>query len=1633
MKLFLKTKCRLVYFFFGICCCGLNAINAQVAVTATLGTATANYTSVNNAFGAINNGIHQGNIVITVTGTTIEIGTPTPLLKSAFPSNYSSILIRPSGDATIYADTSIPVARAVLELVGADNVTINGDDPNTPGKQNLTITLEPTSKALTAAISLGSKSFGSDNGDSNIVIKNCNIIGGRTNASTNIYSYGISFTNNMLVPTITWSGFTTSFAHSHRNITIDSNNIKKAYYGIYAASNDTFPSKNIVITNNFIGSDIGSDAIGCMGIFVSNTCDVQGAASAIIEGNDITVGDGLTGGITNLHVMGIMVYEGNHGIQIRKNNIHDILHIPSSSGAWGIAIQGVNNTSINIVNNFIRDVAAGENIATVGNVHFGNHGIYAFGNLIALTLVNNTIVLNKQNSGGNGVGNPISSCLYFAGTGARPTIIANNIFVNNQQSNNAYNILATGASVIDSAMINNNAYYSNTGYIGFYGFGGISNLATWQSATQKDAASVNIAPSFVSPSDLHIVGASQTALESGGLPTSITHITTDIDNETRPGPTGSVYGGGSLPDIGADEFDGIIADGVAPLIMYTALGKTCDNLDRTLSNAMISDATGINLTGSLVPRIYFSKNGGNWYSNAGTLVSGNKFQSYWNFTITSTTMGGVNANDNISYYVIAQDITSATNISSLPIGAIASNVNQVSSSPTNTNGYLVGKSLGGIYTVGVGGNYPTITDAINAYHASCLNSNVVFSLINADYSTENFPIVINQHPDAAPNKTLTIKPAAGNTVTMTSSGTAASVFNLNGADYITIDGSNNGTNSRDFSITNASSPATVILFTSIGAGKGATHNTLKNLIVNGGDYNVRYNVGIDLSGADNDNNIVQNCTVNNTYVGISALNTTNNMMDSTQIINNVIGAGNVNSIGFHGIEISSVTATKIVGNTIRNLYTGDFRFVTGIDIGAKSTNINITKNDISGIVNDYGSGWGAFGISVTSSNAVSDIFIANNFISKIITNVPSPSSANANAHGIRLLAGINTKIYHNSINMVGGPSSANTGFSSCILILTAATNGLEIKNNILSNTEAFTGNGSKNYCMYASVTGVSFASIDYNDYYGATTATSSFVTGYNGGSDKVNLADWANFSGGDAHSIAAAPDFITDVDLHMVSGNTSLALESAAQLISNVPTDIDGDSRPGPSGSLFGGALAGRADMGADEFDRKPILCQVPIGVTISNVTITSATINFTAPAIAPSNGYEYVIVTANAIPTTAGTPIATTTINTTTLQDDMTYYVFVRSVCGNGNYSDWSSVTSFKTNCLAYNLPYYENFDGVTAPLPAACMKIEDINTSGSTWFTRVPWIFGEPGQQIAYTTNTASAANNWFYLPGLNLTGGQQYMLGFKYLMTSSFATEKMKVAFGLNNTASAMTTVIFDSANIKNKNFYYRPQVTFTPATTGIYYLGFNVYSAANQSWLFVDSITVNATTVPVKLDKFSGYKEGTKNVLNWTTLTEINNKGFAIERSVDGSNFTQIAFINSIAKDGISSQTLNYLFNDSKPFNGNNYYRLKQIDINGKFEYSSIVKINNSTNLQIVAVYPNPASNILNININANSNAVVDVLVTDIIGKIITSKKVQTTAGTNNTSIDISKLAVGTYLVKMITDGLGETNISKFIKQ
>ncbi|MFZ4797465.1 MAG: T9SS type A sorting domain-containing protein [Bacteroidia bacterium] len=188
-----------------------------------------------------------------------------------------------------------------------------------------------------------------------------------------------------------------------------------------------------------------------------------------------------------------------------------------------------------------------------------------------------------------------------------------------------------------------------------------------------------------------------------------------------------------------------------------------------------------------------------------------------------------------------------------------------------------------------------------------------------------------------------------------------------------------------------------------------------------------------------------------------------------------------------------------------------------------------------------------------------------------------------------------------------------------------------------------------------------------------------------------------------------------------------------------------------------------------------------------------------------------------------------------------------------------------------------------------------------------------------------------------------------------------------------------------------------------------------SAANFRAL-VDGFRVSnswgTSALPVKFTSFNAIINNKQTNLSWTTASEINNKGFEVERSTDGVNFETIGFVKG---NGNSNRISKYSF--VHPNQSSAFYRLKQIDFDGKFDYSNVISVQG--NDLIIDITPNPFNNVIEINSNGN---LVTAEVLDITGKVVITE----TINGNKTTLNTSSLNNGVYFVRISN---GENVITK----
>lgn len=212
--------------------------------------------------------------------------------------------------------------------------------------------------------------------------------------------------------------------------------------------------------------------------------------------------------------------------------------------------------------------------------------------------------------------------------------------------------------------------------------------------------------------------------------------------------------------------------------------------------------------------------------------------------------------------------------------------------------------------------------------------------------------------------------------------------------------------------------------------------------------------------------------------------------------------------------------------------------------------------------------------------------------------------------------------------------------------------------------------------------------------------------------------------------------------------------------------------------------------------------------------------------------------------------------------------------------------------------------------------------------------------------------------------------------------------------------------------------------------------NARTLTRSGWTRFSDFAISnfSSPLPVGMVSFSGYKDGRRNLLQWTTSSEINNLGFEIQRSADGVQYNSIDFVNSKAPGGNSTVALYYTYTDHTPAGEKQYYRLRQVDIGGQSRYSSVLMINSGkpSRLTLQGLYPNPSRGTTQLFLASPGAGAVTLLVTDMAGRNIMRKVYSVEAGNNTLPLDVSGLQGGTYIVRVLGDDGTESRV-KLVKE
>ena len=515
--------------------------------------------------------------------------------------------------------------------------------------------------------------------------------------------------------------------------------------------------------------------------------------------------------------------------------------------------------------------------------------------------------------------------------------------------------------------------------------------------------------------------------------------------------------------------------------------------------------------------------------------------------------------------------------------------------------------------------YSNVRNAFDGINAGTHNGNVTI-MITGNTNEGTVAATINRSGTGSANYTsVLIKPASGVKPTISGSVDNNALIRLYGSNNVTIDGSNNGTDSRDLTITNTSTTSPRVINVGSIASYFINNVTIKNsIIINGANTAQALVFGGDTIASDGYfvGITVQNNDIRKASIGVSVHSVVGTGMKNMNITRNLFNSSGADAIrtigiyvkGMRGLTISEnvlgnfnsssseedcaihlATGTDfatISKNTISNMSSGSFSLIgIGLNTGLANSNINIDHNTINNLSS---SGFSPiFGI-YTSGPITSGVTIRNNKIS----NIRNTNTGGYGAVGIFLSQGnsSNTKVFNNFIWDIAGFGSNSYfydrgGFG----IVVNSGRGYDIDHNTISLNTNQTNANSKSACLLITNSVNSNAAINLRNnifanfqtvgtsdsklaiaslattgsaVYGTINGNNYFTTSGNlsvKGSDPVttNLTALRTSLGQNLNSVSVNPNFVSPTDLHL----STVVLGLKTTLIPSINGDIDDDVR----------------------------------------------------------------------------------------------------------------------------------------------------------------------------------------------------------------------------------------------------------------------------------------------------------------------------------------------------------------------------------------------------------------------------------------------------------------------------------------
>jgi hypothetical protein len=1101
---------------------------------------------------------------------------------------------------------------------------------------------------------------------------------------------------------------------------------------------------------------------------------------------------------------------------IYQNSIYNITSTSmGTSGTFATGLTASGGSTITAYNNFISDIkapqaASGDAVRGVSLTNIST---------MLVKLYFNTIFLNASSSGIN-----FGSSGIFQNNSTNANTCAlemkNNIIVNNSTPAGTGLVVVYRRSAANAnlnnyvAASNNNLFYAGTpgpsNLIFSAGADADQLLQDFQlRAAPRESASITENPPFLNvttaPYNLHINELIGTLVESKGIP--IPEVLFDFDGDLRDA---------RKPDLGADEFNGLLIDLTPPSITYTPLPNTFTFEARTLSAVIIDEEAGVPTSGSGLPVLYWRKNAGSYTAATGTSIGSDNYQ----FTFGA----GVAEGDVIYYYIVAQDLINPPNVIASPLagaGGYTANPPAASTPPNNPSRYYVlGPPMTGTFTVGMnkfiaetGRNVyfekrtRTVLRDLNGIDSEVdLNDQDKensFPFDNSPGMVEATEVYYEMMENGEPfdQGFFSTKESRGTYPTLS---VATNDLNLRGAagpvTFLLVD--------TDYP--NESYPIELVNFTGAGSSSpvlikpapgvqtvipGSVDQTTATFRIGDGSYitvdgsNTAGGTTKDLTiralatgaypavhlyGSANNNffkNLIieskNSSTASGTFLfGAGPAACDYNSVDNC-VIKNIDGA--VASVGVFFISSNTGIGTRFTNSSVYNFSDYGFRLQGSpiADVTISGCDVYMTTPSAKGIV------YGAY------ISRVNNLIIEKSKFYSLISSNPTTIT------GIYLLGNSTSGSYiiRNNFVSVSGINSLAAGtlrgidyngnaansvelyFNSIYIggdAVTAGTsNGLAKRNPAAVfksyNNSVYSGRSNSigtgiHHAVYISNTVATTFEIDNNNYFADG---SGGVLGYWGTADVADLPGWISASGKDLKSFSGNPGYFSGDDLHVIP--TYSTLSGKGDNIAFITTDIDDETRLDPP------------DIGADEYTYIPALVLDPTDVDAINISVNQNDIVFT-PNAANNNvvivyNLNGVFTTPSGVPPAPGNDFAggillantiTSPFSHTGLSATTTYFYKLFSYDG----TDYSTgiAASAATPCDVVT-EFFENFDGGATPaLPYCWLKVGGTGTVA----TQTSNNFSPPNCLNINSSSTSNIAV--VAMPPVSNAGANTHQLRFK-----------------------------------------------------------------------------------------------------------------------------------------------------------------------------------------------------------------------------------------------------------------------------